>query len=81
MKPLFEFGYGLSYTTFEYSNISVAGSGRDFEVSFDITNTGKYDAYETAEVYVHDNECSLIRPEKELKGFDKVFLKKEKPSA
>ena len=76
VKPLFEFGYGLSYTTFEYSNISVSGSGRDFEVSFDITNTGKYDAYETAEVYVHDNECSLIRPEKELKGFDKVFLKK-----
>ena len=77
VKPLFDFGYGMSYSTFKYSGISAEkNSDGTFAIGFDITNTGKYDAYETAELYVHDNNCSLIRPEKELKGYEKVFLKK-----
>lgn len=77
VEPLFPFGFGLSYTTFAYSNISVEKTG-DFEalVSFDVTNTGKRDAAEVAQVYVSDTECSIVRPVKELKGYDKVMLKR-----
>ena len=75
IKPLFPFGYGLSYTTFEYSNLDIRSDGKEFVVSFDVKNTGKMAGAEVAQLYVGDDECSLIRPEKELKGFDKVFLK------
>ena len=75
IKPLFPFGYGLSYTTFEYSNLDIKADGKEFVVSFDVKNTGKMAGAEVAQLYVGDDECSLIRPEKELKGFDKVFLK------
>jgi beta-glucosidase len=75
IKPLFPFGYGLSYTTFEYSNLDIKSDGKEFVVSFDVKNTGKMAGAEVAQLYVGDDECSLIRPEKELKGFDKVFLK------
>lgn len=75
---LFPFGYGLSYTTFEYSNLKVSSKNiKDSEnitVSFDITNTGSVDGYETAQIYVKDVESTIFRPEKELKGFKKVFL-------
>ena len=74
VKPLFPFGYGLSYTTFDYSNLEIKGEGKEFVVSFDIKNTGKMAASEVAQVYVGDDECSLIRPAKELKGFTKVYL-------
>lgn len=76
-RPLYPFGYGLSYSSFEYSNLSVEKTGGNrVTVSFDIKNTGKMDAAEAAQVYVRDVECSVPRPLKELKGYDKVYLKK-----
>lgn len=69
---LFPFGYGLSYTTFEYSNIKVDG----YKVSFDITNTGEYDGEEVAQIYIKDLTPKVFKAEKELKGFKKVFIKK-----
>ena len=74
VKPLFPFGFGLSYTTFEYSNLDIKAEGKEFVVSFDVKNTGKMAGAEVAQVYVGDDVCSLIRPAKELKGFDKVYL-------
>ncbi len=71
-KPvLFPFGFGLSYTTFDYSDIKASSS----EVTFTITNTGKRGGAEIAQVYVSAKTPSVYRPVKELKGFTKVFLK------
>ena len=67
----FPFGYGLSYTTFEYSALSVTEDG----VKFTITNTGKRDGAEIAQLYVGKSQSGLIRPKKELKGFKKVWIK------
>ena len=75
VKPLFPFGFGLSYTTFEYSGLEIAQDGDEFVVSYNVKNTGKIAGAEVSQVYVKDNESSLIRPEKELKGFDKTYLK------
>ena len=75
IKPLFPFGYGLSYTTFAYSNLDIKGEGKEFVVSFNVKNTGKVAAAEVAQVYVGDDVCSVVRPTKELKGFTKVYLK------
>ncbi len=76
---LFPFGYGLSYTTFEYSDIKLsADSIKDTDtvtVSFKIKNTGSVDGAEVAQIYVADKESTIFRPVKELKGFKKVFLK------
>lgn len=76
---LFPFGYGLSYTTFEYSDIQLsADSIKDTDtvtVSFKIKNTGSVDGAEVAQIYVADKESTIFRPVKELKGFKKVFLK------
>lgn len=74
-QPLFPFGFGLSYTSFSYSNIKVAASGKTAVVTFTIKNTGKVDGADVAQVYVHQQHSALPRPEKELKGFQKVFLK------
>ncbi len=77
-KPLFPFGYGLSYTSFTYDNLSISpGSAKPWsaEVSFDVTNTGKREGAEVAQVYVSDKHSKLERPAKELKGFAKVDLK------
>ncbi len=75
----FPFGHGLSYTTFEYSDLKVSADKlKDTEtvtVSFTVKNTGKADGAEAAQVYVSDTESTIFRPEKELKGFKKVFLK------
>lgn len=77
VKPLYPFGYGLSYTDFEYSDLKVekAADGK-VKVSFNVRNTGKVDAAEVAQVYVHDVVASVPRPYKELKGYDKKFIKK-----
>lgn len=75
----FPFGYGLSYTTFAYSNAKVSKKTfKDVDgltVSVDVTNTGKVTGKEIVQVYVHDQKSTLVRPEKELKGFKKVELK------
>ncbi len=70
--PLFPFGFGLSYTTFEYSDISL--NGRTASVT--VTNTGDYDADEIVQLYIHDVVASLSRPVRELKGFERIHLKK-----
>ena len=79
LKPLFPFGHGLSYTTFEVDNakIKTSGSGDSFKatVTVDVTNTGKFEGAEVVQLYVSDLECSVERPVKELKGFAKVNLK------
>lgn len=76
---LFPFGYGLSYTTFEYSGIALDKAEMDdtdtLTVKFTITNTGEVDGAEVAQVYVSSPESKIFKPEKELKGFKKVFLK------
>jgi beta-glucosidase len=78
MPVLFPFGYGLSYTTFAYSNANVsAKTFKDVDgvaVTVDVTNTGEYAGKEIVQVYVHDQKSGLVRPEKELKGFAKVEL-------
>ena len=78
IPTLFPFGYGLSYTTFEYQNPSVsAQTFRDVDgltVSVDVTNSGAMAGKEVVQVYVHDRESKLVRPVKELKGFAKVEL-------
>ena len=74
VRPLFPFGYGLSYTTFHYSGLSVYEDEDGFIVSFNVKNTGEVAAAEVAQVYVSDEQCSVVRPVKELKGFDKVYL-------
>jgi len=77
LPVLFPFGYGLSYTTFAYSNPKVPDSFNDVNgmvVSVDVTNTGNVTGKEVVQVYVHDRESSLARPPKELKGFVKVEL-------
>ena len=76
IKPLFPFGFGLSYTTFKYSNLQIA-NGIDGTVTaqFEIENTGSRAGAEVAQLYVHPEKPGVMRPEKELKGFKKVFLK------
>lgn len=78
-SPLFPFGYGLSYTTFEYSNLSLASdklTAQDtLSISFTLKNTGKYDGTEVVQLYVQDKVGSVIRPVKELKRFLRVTLK------
>jgi beta-glucosidase len=77
---LYSFGYGLSYTTFKYSEISLSSiliSPTDsISVSVDITNSGNYDGHEVVQLYIHDKVGSITRPIKELKDFKKVFIKK-----
>lgn len=74
----YPFGYGLSYTTFEYSNLRLSATDirqdEPLTVTFTVKNTGKVAGAEIAQLYVKDTESTLYRPEKELKGFKKVFL-------
>ena len=75
--PLFPFGFGLSYTTFSFANLNVpstATSGSTVAVSFDVTNTGTVSGADVAQLYVSDPSSTVKRPERELKGFEKVRL-------
>jgi len=75
VEPQFPFGYGLSYTSFKYSGLKVAKDGTGIvTATFTITNTGKVSGGEVAELYVHKEKSAIERAEKELKGFQKVFL-------
>ena len=74
IAPLFAFGHGLSYTTFEYSDLTVTRGDSVVEVRLRVTNTGSMRGAEVVQVYVSDDESSLPRPAKELKAFDKVEL-------
>jgi beta-glucosidase len=79
VEPLFPFGFGLSYTTFEYSGLRIlparASSGSKIKVHVDIRNNGKRNGKEVVQLYIRDIEAGLPRPPKELKSFQKIFLK------
>lgn len=74
-KPLFPFGHGLSYTTFDFKNPSVEIEGEDIVALVDVTNTGKRNGSAVVQLYVKAHNPRIIRPEKELRNFGKVFLK------
>jgi beta-glucosidase len=78
-SPLFPFGYGLSYTTFEYSNLKISADkirfGEKLKVTVDVKNTGNYEGQEVVQLYIRDLVGSVTRPVKELKAFDKITLK------
>ncbi len=73
-SELFPFGYGLSYTTFQYDDLAVEDKGDHLAVSVKVTNTGKRSGVETVQLYMQDVVGSIVRPVKELKGFTKVSL-------
>ena len=78
-RNLYPFGYGLSYTTFSYGEMQCPSAFDDkgfLPVSVDVTNTGNYDGEEIVQLYVADKVASMVRPIKELKGFQKVFIPK-----
>ena len=78
--PLYPFGYGLSYTTFEYDNLQLNTIKIDtkgsVKISVEVTNSGNFDGKEVVQLYVRDVVGSVTRPIKELKGFQKVEIKK-----
>ena len=78
-EPLFPFGYGLSYTTFEYTDLKLSNSemrsGERLKISVNLKNTGKQEGTEVVQLYIRDLYASVTRPVKELKGFKKISLK------
>lgn len=79
-SPLFPFGYGLSYTQFKYGNLKLSKTklfaSEILRVSVEVTNAGNFDGKEVVQLYIHDKVASITRPLKELKGFEKIVLKK-----
>ena len=79
-SPLFSFGHGLSYTSFEYSDFKLSSETLtrtgSIQASITVTNSGTKDGHEVVQLYIHDKVGSVTRPVKELKGFEKIFLKK-----
>lgn len=74
LSPLFPFGYGLSYTTFAYDNLRANLRGQSIEVTVKLTNTGDRAGEEVVQLYIRDRAASVVRPTKELKGFEKLML-------
>lgn len=78
-EPTYPFGFGLSYTSFAYSNLRIGKShydrGEPVRVTVDVSNTGKRDADEVAQLYIHQREGTSVRPVRELKGFQRINLK------
>lgn len=74
MRPEFCFGYGLSYTTFNYSDLEVEVEKEIIRVSVKVKNTGEREGIETIQIYIRDITASIVRPVKELKGFKKISL-------
>ena len=78
-QPLYPFGYGLSYTTFAYSGLTLSANSitksESVKVAVTVANTGKYDGEEVVQLYIRDLTASIVRPVKELKGFQKIMLK------
>jgi beta-glucosidase len=76
--PLWDFGHGLSYTNFEYSNLSITpginGPQGEFKISLEIQNTGDRRGADVVQLYINDNQSTVVRPVKELKGFEKIWL-------
>lgn len=75
-SPLYAFGYGLSYTNFEYSNLNIEQFNDHIEISFNIRNEGETDGHEVAQLYIRDDVSSVYTPPIQLKDFEKVFIKK-----
>lgn len=79
-EPLYPFGYGLSYTNFSYGNLQLSSDvlsrNGELTVSVTVTNDGDFDGYEIVQMYLHDIYAEISRPVKELKGFERIFLKK-----
>jgi beta-glucosidase len=78
MSPLYEFGFGLSYTAFEYSNLQIHqdndGIESDVKVSVDVKNIGKRQGAEVVQLYINDKISSVVTPVIELKGFKKIWI-------
>ena len=78
-EPLYPFGFGLSYTSYAYSNLRLSSTsinkGESLKVSITVKNTGKYDGEEVVQLYIQDVAASIVRPVKELKAFQKIVLK------
>ncbi len=75
-KPLYPFGYGLSHTTFNYTDINIHENGEAVSISFNVKNAGQRDGDEVSQVYVKLPETGQIMPLKQLKGFQRTTLKK-----
>ncbi|KAA6352299.1 beta-glucosidase [termite gut metagenome] len=76
-KPLYSFGYGLSYTNFTYRNLQLEALGQyEYRLTFTVENTGKYDGDEVAQLYIRDDFASIVCPVKQLRHFERVHLKK-----
>ena len=77
-KPLYEFGYGLSYTKFNYKRKNISIANDTIDITFKVSNAGKYDGDEVAQVYVQYPETGTYMPLKQLRGFSRVHIKKGK---
>lgn len=75
-KPLYSFGYGLSYTTFEYKDLVIGHGGKEVEVSVTLQNTGNSDGDEVVQLYLRNNRSSVVQPVMQLKSFGRVNVKK-----
>ena len=74
-RPLYPFGYGLSYTTFEYDNLNIEEiDDTKYQITLDVTNTGQRDGDEVVQLYIHDEYASTAQPLKQLKKFQRIFI-------